>query len=616
MKSSVSIEKSFEERFDRKFYEIGESDLHNHDLHKETAPLSKYFRIKFSPSIPEETKIFLSNKLPTIIDFPKKFGLKIPLANHMLRFLDKESYEREIGYSLSKNIILPASRIKKIDKNRSYEVTIILPYELNSADLIVNITRNVFSKLCGNIFFNEQIKPLEFYREGVTHQKQFSATNQEILFIIEELNFSSKCLQAFCKVEAKSYLLDPEKELEKIQKQLISEWHEKLKLQSLSIKEQNTLNSIFLEFKESFHTNPLQYEQKLLCRIKQLNNQLQFILPHEREVYESFSKNNISHFVRSLKNKLEEISALIGFIEELYYFLKNNPSLNDIEGLFGQVRSRMKELRSSKKVIHFYVPDIPKDLKLKRIQKRFPLRLIKMLPHSTPLKNWKKEIKGFEKSYAESIYSKLYTALYCLSEWLLAIEEKKIDSYLKKTDGPCLKKLISVLKYRYPAIVGLKDTLGIILELFEQNISENNASKSTRQSIPLDDYSKAWSYFISSILSMHYYENSNASEVLPQGFNAENYLKSILEFVDKQCSSGINHFHIVKLLWMIYEEKNDVSLEFLIHSIQNPRDILRYTLSQTMRPKTKKVSIEKRINKLLNYRDAWISVYQNSIIED
>ena len=152
MKSSVNTEKYFEERFDRKLYEIGESDLYNHDLLKERAPLSKYFHIEFSSSIPEETKIFLSNKLPKILNFPEKFGLRIPPANHLLRFLDKLSYEREIGYSLSKNIILPASRIKKIDKNRSYEVTVILPSEINSAELIVNITRNVFSKLCGNIF--------------------------------------------------------------------------------------------------------------------------------------------------------------------------------------------------------------------------------------------------------------------------------------------------------------------------------------------------------------------------------------------------------------------------------------------------------------------------------
>ena len=63
MKSSVSIEKSFEERFDRKFYEIGESDLNNHDLHKETAPLSKYFRIEFSPSIPGPIKPIVKNNL-------------------------------------------------------------------------------------------------------------------------------------------------------------------------------------------------------------------------------------------------------------------------------------------------------------------------------------------------------------------------------------------------------------------------------------------------------------------------------------------------------------------------------------------------------------------------
>ncbi|GIT09281.1 MAG: hypothetical protein CM1200mP30_29110 [Pseudomonadota bacterium] len=44
-----------------------------------------------------------------------------------------------------------------------------------------------------------------------------------------------------------------------------------------------------------------------------------------------------------------------------------------------------------------------------------------------------------------------------------------------------------------------------------------------------------------------YFQDSVNSAGLPQGFNVDNYTKSILGYVDKQCSRGINHFHIVKL---------------------------------------------------------------------
>ena len=171
------------------------------------------------------------------------------------------------------------------------------------------------------------------------------------------------------------------------------------------------------------------------------------------------------------------------------------------------------------------------------------------------------------------------------------------------------------MKYRAPAIKGLQSTLGVLLDLSEQSAPKTTDHENHRQLVPLDDFSKAWSYFISSILSMLYYQQSSASATLPQGFRTENYLKSILKFVDRQCSRGINHFHIVKLLWLVYEEKGTDALPFLLYCVQKPQDILRYTLHLTMRPQTENISLEKRLGKLSQYRDAWIAAYQNRLNE-
>ena len=268
MKPFDSINKSFEDRFDPKMRTIGEAQLQNYDDQKEGIPPSKYFSIKFSKSIPEQIKNFLKGKVPDILDYSEKFGIEIPHADHLLRFIDQETYETEIGSALPKNVSLPASRLKIINTTRSYEVTIILPRELDSAELIVNITRNLFSKLSGSIFFNEKILPLEFYRYRVNKQKQSSAAIPEILSMVEELNFSSKSLQAFCENVAESYLLDHKKEGLKIRKQLISEWREKFKSRSLSTEECHTIDTIYREFKELYRTNPVNYNQALIERIQ------------------------------------------------------------------------------------------------------------------------------------------------------------------------------------------------------------------------------------------------------------------------------------------------------------------------------------------------------------
>ena len=220
-----------------------------------------------------------------------------------------------------------------------------------------------------------------------------------------------------------------------------------------------------------------------------------------------------------------------------------------------------------------------------------------------------------EKNYAESSYSKLYSALHSLSEWTLSRQEESSEKFMESADEQRLKKLLPVLKFRAPAIKRLQSVLGVLLDTSELYVLQTKNTETPRQVVPLDDFSKAWSYFISTKLTLLYYQESSASATLPQGFRTDNYLKSILEFVDRQCSRGINHFHIVKLLWLVYEEKEADDLTFLLFCIQKPQDILRYTLALTMRPVTEKTSLEKRLEKLSQYRDAWISAYQNRINE-
>ena len=135
-----------------------------------------------------------------------------------------------------------------------------------------------------------------------------------------------------------------------------------------------------------------------------------------------------------------------------------------------------------------------------------------------------------------------------------------------------------------------------------------------RQMFPLDEFKTAWSYFIASVLTLIYFQDSVNSAGLPQGFNVDNYTKSILGYVDKQCSRGINHFHIVKLLWLIYDEKKDSdALTFLVFCLQNPQEILRFLLHQVMRNQSGSSSLERRLEKLPHYGKTWINAFHNRL---
>ena len=559
----------------------------------------------------------MSEQIHDILDFPDRFGLRVHNESHLLRFIDQTTYESENGSTLPKNISLPASLINNVNDSRAYIVTIILPKKLDSSEVIVNITRNLFSKLYGNIFFNEQILPLKFYQQSAKGEKQITAAIPEILDLLEGINFQSNSLKRHCENVAKSYRLSMGKEGAEIRKQLIEEWREKWRLQSLTTEEQQTLDSIFTEFKESIWTNPEQFNQTVVEQVNQLNSQLHFILPHERKAYEKFQEERFTHYMGSVLHKLGEISSLTGFIEELHLQLSKPLKRADLDRLGKQIRTSMRQLRKEKKVILFFVPDMPLNSKLEHIRQRFPLRLIKMLPSGTPMKEWSKELKLMEKNYAESFYSKLYSSLHSLSKWTQAPQDLKPDIFFESADGKHLKKMLSVLKFRTPAIRGMQSSLGVLMDISEQSVlQEKSDAFIQRQLVPLDDLRKAWSYFSASVLTLLFYQEPTKSTGLKQGFRADNYLKSILEFVDLQCSRGINHYHIVKLLWLVYEERQDSeALIFMLYCIQNPQDILRYTLHQVMRPHTKNIPVERRLEKLPQYRDALIAAYKNRLLE-
>ena len=161
----------------------------------------------------------------------------------------------------------------------------------------------------------------------------------------------------------------------------------------------------------------------------------------------------------------------------------------------------------------------------------------------------------------------------------------------------------------------MQTTLGIFLEISDQSVTGSEADLTVqRQLFPLDEFKTAWNYFIASVLTMIYYQDSLNSADLPQGFNAENYTKSILGYVDKQCFRGINYFHIVKLLWIIFDKNlNANALTFLIFCIQNPNENLRFILNQVMLPQSDSLSIDRRLEKLPKYGNAWVTAFQNRI---
>ena len=118
---------------------------------------------------------------------------------------------------------------------------IILPEKLDTTETIINITRNLFSKLYGNIFLDEKILPLDFYKQNLHGEQEITAAVPEILNLAAELYLTSESLDKYCESIAESFRLSIEKQGAKIRKQLAGEWMDKWQEQSLTTEEQHTI---------------------------------------------------------------------------------------------------------------------------------------------------------------------------------------------------------------------------------------------------------------------------------------------------------------------------------------------------------------------------------------
>ena len=78
----------------------------------------------------------------------------------------------------------------------------ILPENLESSEVRINLTRSLFSKLFGEIHFLEKIQSLEFYRQQFQDDLDSSAGIPEILDLLSTLEFPSELLEARLETEA------------------------------------------------------------------------------------------------------------------------------------------------------------------------------------------------------------------------------------------------------------------------------------------------------------------------------------------------------------------------------------------------------------------------------
>ena len=561
--------------------------------------------LKFSKGLDSQVVHELKRLVQALLEYADLRGFRLRDANHPVFITDRAGYEKESGSRLPDHIPLPASRLDFHKVANVYTVTVILPENLESSEVRINLTRSLFSKLFGEIHFLEKIQSLEFYRNQFQDDLDSSAGIPEILDLLSTLEFPSELLEARLETEASRFGFSLPKDARALILELAKEWNQRWDNKGLG-EDEDFLKLVYRDFCLHLKEDPQAIQQQMIDQLKQLDHQFHLILPHDVRGYSIFEKEQPLQFLRSYAFRLEELQSLMGFIEELEQQLENGDETESLAGMRAALMLRMRELRRAGKVRPYLMAEIEQDQRMKIWASRFPLKMVKWLPPGSPLETWNEHFEKMKKQYTQSFYAKIYLALNVLDQKIARKMEAEGQSFDADEDQK-LNSLLAVFRFRTPIIRQWRNTLGV----FEDSV-EVFPRKDPRQFVSLEDIRKAWAYFFSAQITLEFYQYPAHREFVPEGFQASQDLRSIELFISKKTREAVNHYHLILLLYLVHKAKGEDGLEFLHHCLANPLGTWHYLLQKTLEPLKENENLQKRLDQMPRHQDTLLNAYQKS----
>ena len=211
--------------------------------------------LKFSKGLDSQVVHELKRLVQALLEYADLRGFRLRDANHPVFITDRAGYEKESGSRLPDHIPLPASRLDFHKVANVYTVTVILPENLESSEVRINLTRSLFSKLFGEIHFLEKIQSLEFYRNQFQDDLDSSAGIPEILDLLSTLEFPSELLEARLVTEASRFGFSLPKDTRALILELAKEWNQRWENKGLG-EDEDFLKLVYRDFCLNLKENP------------------------------------------------------------------------------------------------------------------------------------------------------------------------------------------------------------------------------------------------------------------------------------------------------------------------------------------------------------------------
>jgi hypothetical protein len=522
--------------------------------------------LRFHGEIPGKVQGLLGDWLPELMAFAARQGMLLRGADLRIAFYTPQAHIANQG-PLPSGLRLPASSFRHNPVYRSYDVRLILPERIESTESLLNVLRTLLARLYGDLFLREEIFSLEPYREDVERGQTAPTVGlAEQVALLSELPHTSPALEAALEAHARVIGINHKRHSDQTRKDFFKQIAADLDLQRLSGERQELVEEVFAEYVTGLRAQGESGMKALADDVEAANRQLTFIPPHEGPDYARLRKQNLPHYLRSIKLRLEFLlEALAGLVEDFETLDSPGNPLSPMAQ--ERVSGTMAELESAHLSRPYLAPNVRLSEELERKRMAFPLEVHDLMRRYPPQEKPERLFKSLSKKLESSIHQRLYNALLILRHWISIHATAKAAAFSGSAQYNALKAAVANFRFRRPLLEALFARIGVVLDIMEtaappseggstagmstdgMNTGGESTAGEAKSRFPTDAFTRAWGQFAAHALLAGFLANRG----VPKNFSAPDYWKRVLAGLEKQVDSGDPVAGLVFLLRRIEE---------------------------------------------------------------
>lgn len=534
--------------------------------------------IVYHGEVPDQVRRILGDWLPLLVLFAERQGLVLREPYQAVAFHTPAAFRAEQG-AIPSGTKLPASAFHHDAANRRYTVRVVLPERTQTLQSLLSVVRAVLTRLYGDIYLREEVRPLEPYREDASGadagSAEVTAGPAEKLSLLAEAEPVPAALDAAVAEEARRIGVHPRRQADQARKSLLQTLQEAQAAEALTDEQLALVDAAFEEVLEGLRGDVPAAVAEAAGAVETLNRQLTFLPPEDEPHHVRLRAEQPVALLRAAQVRLAFVVEAMDAVAEAFAALeagRSDPLLEE------RLEGYRTELERGGLARAYLVPATRLSEDLEAQRQAFPLEVHGIIADwpgdEAPAKRFARVSRRLE----NALHQRVYNALTYLRHWA-RLAESGGDARMRESEAyRQARSLAANFRFRRSLLAALLARVGVVLDLAESAGSHPaDGGRGSGARFPFEGFRQAWGSFVAHALTAAFFRE----EVPVRGFDPDAYWAGIDERLRTQAGHGEPQARLLFLLRRLHA--GGAGLPELVALLREGTGTFRFAVGQALR---------------------------------